>query len=232
LDRAQLCDPGSKGAIEQDRRSRHLRRNLFEQLKVFCALTKLVRGKTGNSAPRPRQARDETLAHRIGSVREHDGHRTRRLSQCAHFRTAVGNEDVWGKREQFCRVFANALGIACTPACVDPQVCTDGPPQLLQALCERHEAGLSFLIVCGEGQEHADATHPIRLLCTRHNRPRRRPAQQRDELDHDGNLSTDQLLRQRWQLIELPVGPPECDVHVMAFDIAGFFQTLAECRLN
>jgi hypothetical protein len=29
LDRAQLCDSGSKGAIEQDRRSRHLRRNLF-----------------------------------------------------------------------------------------------------------------------------------------------------------------------------------------------------------
>jgi hypothetical protein len=116
-------------------------------------------------------ARDETLAHRIGSVREHDGHRTRRLSQCAHFRASVGNDDVWGKCEQFRRVFANALGIACAPACVDPHVCTDGPPQLLQALHERHEAGLSFRIVCGERQEHPDATHPIRLLRSRRERP-------------------------------------------------------------
>jgi len=153
-------------------------------LKPFSALTKLIeRGKTGDSASRPRQARDETLAHRIGSVREHDGHRTRCLSQCAHFRTAVGNDDVWGKREQFRRVFAIALRIARAPACVDPQVCADGPPQLLQALRERHEAGLSFRIVCGKGQEHADAPHPLALLRARRDRPHdRRAAEQRDEL--------------------------------------------------
>src|SRR5262249_2275839 len=98
-------------------------------------------------------------------------HCTRRLSQCAHFGAAIRNDDVWGKREQFRRVFANTLGIPCTPACVDPQVCTDGPPQLLQALRERHEAGLSFRIVCGEGQEHADATHPIKLLRARREWP-------------------------------------------------------------
>src|SRR5262249_59361675 len=77
LDRAQLCDPGSKGAIEQDRRSRHLRRNLFEQLKPFCALTKLVeRGKTVTVPPRrdrlatkPWPTGSAAFANTMGTVR-------------------------------------------------------------------------------------------------------------------------------------------------------------------
>jgi hypothetical protein len=41
------------------------------------------------------------------------------------------------------------------------------------------EAGLKFRIVRGCGQQHADAPHPLGLLCVRgHHRPRRRGAGQ------------------------------------------------------
>jgi hypothetical protein len=37
-------------------------------------------------------------------------------------------------------------------------------------------------IVGGQVHEHADAPHPLRLLCLRRQRPRRRTAEQRDEI--------------------------------------------------
>jgi hypothetical protein len=72
-------------------------------------------------------------------------------------------------------------GIVCTKADVDPHVASDGPAPLLQALQECCDAGLSFRIVRGRGHEHAYAPHPVGLLRTRSDRPRRR-AKQRDEL--------------------------------------------------
>ena len=69
------------------------------------------------------------------------------------------------------------------PAGVDPQVAAVAPAQLLQGLCERREAGLSFRIVRGQIHEHADAPHPLRLLRARRQRPRScRTAEQRDEV--------------------------------------------------
>ena len=46
------------------------------------------------------------------------------------------------ERDQFCRISAQACGIARAPAILDPQVATVGPAQLLQRLKERREAGL------------------------------------------------------------------------------------------
>jgi hypothetical protein len=66
---------------------------------------------------------------------------------------------------------------------LDPQVAVLGPTQLPQTLHERRDAGLSFRIVRGQVQEHADASQPLRLLCVRRERPsRRRNAEERDEL--------------------------------------------------
>ena len=54
---------------------------------------------------------------------------------------------------------------------------------MLQSLQERREAGLRFRIVRGDAHQHADAPHPLALLRTRRERPRRRrAAEQRDEL--------------------------------------------------
>jgi hypothetical protein len=54
---------------------------------------------------------------------------------------------------------------------------------LPQALQERRVAGLLYRITRGRGHEHADAPHPVGLLCACRERPRSsRPAEQRDEL--------------------------------------------------
>jgi hypothetical protein len=47
---------------------------------------------------------------------------------------------------------------------------------------ERRDAGLTFRIVGRQGQQHADPPHPVALLRPRRERPRRRAAEQRDEL--------------------------------------------------
>src|SRR6516165_3623401 len=47
---------------------------------------------------------------------------------------------------------------------------------------ERCNAGLSLWIVRSSVHKHADPPHPVGLLCTRRERPRRRAADQRDEL--------------------------------------------------
>src|SRR5262252_3748312 len=47
---------------------------------------------------------------------------------------------------------------------------------------ERRDAGLKFRMVCGCGQEHADAPHPLARLRARRERPRCPAAEQRDEL--------------------------------------------------
>ena len=57
-----------------------------------------------------------------------------------------------------------------------------GPAQLLQPLREHRDAGLPFRIVRGQRHEHADAPHPLALLRARRERPRRRAAEERDEL--------------------------------------------------
>ena len=65
---------------------------------------------------------------------------------------------------------------------VDVHVTADGPAQKRQPLQERSDAGLPYRIVCDGGQKHADTPHPLGLLSPRRQRPRRRAAEQRDEL--------------------------------------------------
>ena len=84
----------------------------------------------------------------------------------------MGQDDVGRERGQFRRMTANVGGIGRGPAGVDPHVAADGPAQERQPLMERCEAGLKFRIVRGCGQEHADTTHTLALLCARDERPR------------------------------------------------------------
>src|SRR5262245_54794691 len=77
-------------------------------------------------------------------------------------------------RNQLRRVAANLGDIGDGPAGVDPHVPTDRPIQHRQSLQERPDAGLKYRIARRCGHEHADAPHPLALLRTRHERPRRR----------------------------------------------------------
>src|SRR5262245_30216976 len=56
------------------------------------------------------------------------------------------------------------------------------PAQFPQPAQERRDAGSAFRIVRGGAHEHADTSHLVGLLRARRQRPRRRAAEQRDEL--------------------------------------------------
>ena len=102
--------------IPKDRRSRHARRDLLEQLQPFPAHAVFESHETGGVAARPRQAVDEAGADRIGDDREHDRHGAGRLQQRPHGRGAMGQDDVGRERGQFRRVSANVGGIGSWPS--------------------------------------------------------------------------------------------------------------------
>ena len=74
LDNAELAGPGGYGGIPKDRRARHARRDLLEQLQPFPAHAVFEQEETGDIAARPRQAIDEAGADRIDDIREYDRH--------------------------------------------------------------------------------------------------------------------------------------------------------------
>src|SRR6516225_1668543 len=74
LDGAKLTDCGCIRHISQHCRSRHLGRDLFEQLQPFDGHAKFGRGEPGGVAARARQAIDNTCPDRIRDQYEHDRH--------------------------------------------------------------------------------------------------------------------------------------------------------------
>ena len=95
----------------------------------------------------------------------------------------MGQNDIRRERHQFRRVPVNVGCIDAGPAGVDPHVVADGPAQLPQPLQERPDTGLPCRIVRGCGQKDADTAHPLGLLRTRGERPRRSSAaESQDEL--------------------------------------------------
>jgi hypothetical protein len=49
---------------------------------------------------------------------------------------------------------------------IEPDVVALGPAEILEALPESPKVGLRVFIVLGEAHDHADALHPLPLLCT------------------------------------------------------------------
>src|SRR5262249_45240641 len=56
------------------------------------------------------------------------------------------------------------------------------PTLLPKLLPERYDARLRFRVILGKPDQHADAPHPLALLRSRRQRPRRRAADERDEV--------------------------------------------------
>jgi len=69
-----------------------------------------------------------------------------------------------------------------TPANLHLEVVTLCPAQLPQSLPNSADTSLSFWIALGICHQHSDTPHTTLLLRTRRERPRRRPAEQRDEV--------------------------------------------------
>src|SRR5262245_60900293 len=77
---------------------------------------------------------------------------------------------------------ATSLWITGRPAIIDLHIASNGPPKFLQPLQECSNAGLPFSIARGEVHEDTNAPRSVRLLRPRRERPRRRAAEERDEL--------------------------------------------------
>src|SRR5499427_10858019 len=117
------------------------------------------------------------------------------MSQRCHAQRAAGQYEVWHQRDQFRRVSAIAIDIVLAPAGVDPDVAAVAPSQLLQGLLERRQLDLTAWIVRGPVHEHTEPPHPLALLPACRERPRRRAAEQCDELAPFHSI-TSSMLRQ------------------------------------
>src|SRR5262249_9456345 len=84
------------------------------------------------------------------------------------------------RMDQFIRRGFCTFGIARTPAIFDPDVTAIGPAQLLERIEERRDAGLALTI--GLRVTRDQHPYPPELLRARRKWPRRRAAEQRDEL--------------------------------------------------
>src|SRR5262249_30060585 len=141
------------------------------------------------------KAINEAGADGVDDIQEHHRHSVHRLLQCYYGRGAASQDDIGRECDQFRRIYATAVGIESTPTVVDPHVATDGPAQLLQTLRECGDAGRCFRIVRGQVQKHADAPYALALLRARRQRPRRRAAEQRDELSAPHSITSSAVAR-------------------------------------
>src|SRR5262249_27953688 len=167
--------------IMDDRCSHDTGRDLSQQLQPFAA-HRLVIGKAGEIATRPRQAGEQTAADWIGHLHEYDWDCAGRFAHGIEYRLAVDEYDVRRASHQVCYIALDPIDVVGGPTVVDPDVTAFRPADLLQLLPERGNAGLPLRIVLGERDPHADPSHPLWLLRTRRERPCRSAAEQRDEL--------------------------------------------------
>ena len=159
------------------------RRNLLEQLQPLAGYRRLEHGETGDVTARPREARDEAAADRIGNDRENDRDGARLLQQSRSVGRALRKNEVGLKGDEFLRESLYRLRVAgCRPARVDPDVAALRPAELLKSLPECGGEGLSFRGALGKRHQHADPPHPVGLLRARHQRPGRRAAEKGDEI--------------------------------------------------
>ena len=169
LDRGETTGPGGNRRIANNRRSRHARRDFFEQLQQFPAHAVFERDETGGVAAGPRQARNQAAADRI-SGHEHDRHGAARLLQSADRGAGCGQDDVGRERDQLRRV-ADGVGVAGGLAVVDAHIAADRPAQFLQPLRKGCDATPRCRIVGGSRHERADPPHAIGSLRARRDRP-------------------------------------------------------------
>src|SRR5262245_53398436 len=96
--------------------------------------------------------------------------------------------------DQLFRECPHPVNAAGGPANVHPRVAAVGPTQLREPLREPREVGLCVRIVFAPCHQHADPPHPVRLLRARRERPRRRAAEQRDELASFHSITSSAML--------------------------------------
>src|SRR5262249_2610637 len=94
----------------------------------------------------------------------------------------MSNDDFWFQADKLFGEGRDTLGIPSAPAVIDLKVPPVHPAQFAQPLMQRRSHRLRFHIALTDVRKHAEAAHLLALLRARDNRPRRRAAEQRDDL--------------------------------------------------
>src|SRR5215831_11949625 len=154
-----------------------------EHLSPFCSEAVLPESEPGYVASRSRWARDQAGGDRIAHLCEYDRQGAGSVLQRHHGRLIAGENSIRPHPHEFGSEASQALVIPAWPALLDVDIATFDPPEILQARAERRHAELAFGVLLRQPRnQHADAVHLLALLGARRQRPRRRAAEERDEL--------------------------------------------------
>src|SRR5262249_22287903 len=111
----------------------------------------------------------------VRNLQEHDRLAASRVADRLERGIGHREDEIRPRRDRFFRVDAHALSITVREAIIDLDIASDGPSERLQPLAQCHRTGLRFSIIRNSHQ-YDNPPHPLALLRTRHERPRRRRA--------------------------------------------------------
>src|SRR5262245_10941098 len=129
-----------------------------------------------------RETRNKAAANRIGDECEHERNCPRLAGKGAGRWRGYTEDRVGSQIDQFFCEGLYPIRISGAPAKFDPKIAAIGPSQLRERTPECREVRLHSRIALRIAHQHADAPHLLRLLRTRPERPRRRAADEGDEL--------------------------------------------------
>src|SRR6516162_5459406 len=179
---AQECRVKRRGlGIEHERYAPDARGNLLDHLQPFPNQWEVDESEAGEVAAWLRQAGHETLSDRIVDDIEYDRDGTGRLFQCGSDRRPASDDEVRCRTYQLLRIGSDPAQVSTGISMLDSDIAVLGPPERLEPLPKRNNAGQRFRIVLDVRVEERDATHARRLLRVHSERPRSRAAEQRDE---------------------------------------------------
>src|SRR5262245_38105954 len=158
--------------------------DLFQHGQPLRAQRRLKRGETSDVASRTGKALDITHSNWIANHHENDRKRWRFPMQRRHCRVGRSQNQIGMHADQFFRIGARKIGIAARPSIQDLDVSSCDPTKLLKSVLKQSYAPLGCWIVwIAAAEQNANPPRPARLLSARNDRPpRRRAAEQRDEL--------------------------------------------------
>src|SRR5258705_13092401 len=157
--------------------------NFLNHLQPFPDQWEVDEGEAGDVAARPRQAGHETLSDRIVDEVEYDRDGAGRLFQCCGDWRPASDDEAGCRMHQLRRVGSDSAKVSAGISVLNSNIAVLGPPERLEPLPKRNDAGQHFGIVLGVWMEERNTTHAHRLLGARRERPREgRGAEKRDEL--------------------------------------------------
>src|SRR6266446_7207016 len=159
-----------------------VRRDGLGDFQPLATYVELECAETRNVTTGVCEARDEALSERIATDHEYDWYDAGLISNCFQTQRGVSDNHVGRKADKFRGIGPRTRRVSATPSKVDMDVTPLTPAELSQSFRECTDAYWRFWIILTWGHEDADASHPLRLLRARRERPRGRAAEQRDEL--------------------------------------------------